>query len=89
MELHNLMEHEVKYAFDHLLSTGTKINCQCEQCKLDIIALSLNSLPPKYIVTERGHLYSKLSVFSQQFNTDVLTALTKAIEKVNKNPRHK
>jgi competence protein ComFB len=89
MELQNLMEHEVKYALEHVLNTGIKINCQCEKCKLDIIAICLNSLPPKYIVTKKGLLYSKLNILNQQFNTDILTSLTKAIDKVSKNPRHK
>ena len=88
MELHNLMEHEVKYTLNHILKTTTDIKCQCEQCKLDIMAVALNSLYPKYIVTEKGLLYSRISNMNQQFNTDVVTALAKAINIINNNPRH-
>lgn len=87
MELHNLMEHEVKYSLDYILETST-VNCKCDQCKLDIMAIALNSLPPKYIVTEQGLLYSKIAILSQQFNTDIVTSLIKAINIVNNNPRH-
>ena len=88
MELHNLMEHEVKHTLSHILKTTNDIKCQCDQCKLDITAIALNSLSPKYIVTEKGLLYSRLVVMNQQFNTDVVTALAKAINLVNNSPRH-
>lgn len=88
MELHNLMEHEVRYTLNHILETNDKINCKCNQCKLDIMAVALNSLSPKYIVTERGLLYSRIAIMNQQFNTDVVTSLAKAINIINGNPRH-
>ena len=88
MELHNLMEHEVKHNLKLILQTSNDIKCQCEQCKLDIMAIALNSLSPKYIVTEKGLLYSKLATLNQQFNTDVVSALAKAINIVNDKPRH-
>jgi len=88
MELYNLMEYEIKYALEHLIKTGAEINCQCDKCKLDIMAICLNMMPPKYMVTEKGLLYSRLSMFNQQFNADILTCLAKAIDKVNKNPQH-
>ena len=88
MELHNLMEHEVRYTLNHILTTDNDIKCQCDQCKLDIMAVALNSLSPKYIVTEKGLLYSRLAIMNQQFNTDVVTALAKAINMVNNSPRH-
>lgn len=88
MELHNLMEIEVRHNLNHIIKTTSSIDCQCEQCKLDIIAIALNSLPPKYIVTEKGLLYSRVANLNQQFDTDIIASLTKAINLVNKNPRH-
>ena len=35
--------------------------CGCEKCRLDVAALALNYLPPHYVVTEKGELYSKIS----------------------------
>lgn len=88
MELHNLMEHEVKYTLNHILETNDNINCRCDHCQLDIMAVALNSLSPKYIVTEKGLLYSRIAIMNQQFNTDVVTSLAKAINMVNNKPRH-
>jgi competence protein ComFB len=34
--------------------------CTCEKCSLDIAAIALNDLPPKYIVSEKGELYSRI-----------------------------
>lgn len=62
--------------------------CNCERCKMDIIAIALNNLPTKYVVTKKGVLYSKLTTLEYQFDIDVITAITKAIDIVKNNPRH-
>lgn len=62
--------------------------CKCEQCHKDIAAIALNQLPPKYIVSEKGELYSKISALRQQFEVDVITAVTMAAVLVKRNPRH-
>ena len=67
----------------------TKINaCQCEKCSSDIMAIALNSLPPKYVVTQKGELYSKLALLRQQFDVDIIAAITKAAVIVGRAPRH-
>jgi len=63
--------------------------CKCEKCKLDIAAIALNKLPSKYIVTEKGELYSKINTLIQQFEVDVVSAITKAAIIVKEYPRHK
>lgn len=62
--------------------------CTCEQCKLDITALALNNLPPKYVVTTRGEVYSKVSTLQQQFEVDAISAIALAADTIKKNPRH-
>ncbi|HOH89167.1 MAG TPA: late competence development ComFB family protein, partial [Bacillota bacterium] len=62
--------------------------CKCDKCRLDIIALALNSLPSKYVVSAKGELYAKVSELEQQFDIDVGTAIIKAAFLVNENPRH-
>ncbi|HWR61146.1 MAG TPA: late competence development ComFB family protein, partial [Clostridia bacterium] len=62
--------------------------CQCEKCRLDIIAIALNELPTKYVVSEKGELYTKLNELEQQFEIDVETAIVKAAVLVSKNPKH-
>lgn len=87
MGLYNLMEKEVFYAIDKVLQDMDNI-CKCKKCKLDIAAISLNNLKPKYVVTEEGYLFSKANNLNCQFSADVITAVTKAIEIVGKNPKH-
>lgn len=85
-ELVNYMERFVQAAMDQTLP-GLNI-CLCENCRCDIAAIALNELPPKYVVTREGHLYTKLSVFEQQFGIDVTTEVMKAANIVAQNPRH-
>ena len=62
--------------------------CACGRCVNDIRALALNSLPPKYVATRKGQLYSKVDTLRNQFSVDILTALTKAAAVVKEHPRH-
>jgi competence protein ComFB len=62
--------------------------CQCEKCRMDVAAIALNSLPPKYVVSEKGELYSKVDSLMQQFEVDIIAAITKAAVIVKRNPRH-
>jgi len=62
--------------------------CKCEKCKADITAIALNELPPKYVVTAIGELYTKVNELEQQFSVDVQTAIIKAALIVGKNPKH-
>ena len=63
-------------------------SCTCEKCTLDVLAISLNSLKPKYVVTRRGELYSKLAMLRNQFDVDIIAAVTKAAVIVARSPRH-
>ena len=63
--------------------------CKCELCVMDIAAIALNDLPPKYIATEKGELYSKVNSLKNQFEVDVISAITKAAVLVKRSPRHK
>ncbi|MDW7673467.1 MAG: late competence development ComFB family protein [Bacillota bacterium] len=87
MELKNYMEVMVLQAIDELLKKRSDI-CRCEKCRLDIAAKALNSLPPKYIVSYHGEVYTKTSVLQNQSNADVLRAVTQAIMHVSRNPHH-
>jgi competence protein ComFB len=62
--------------------------CKCEKCKMDIAAIVLNNLPPKYVVTEQGELYSKINILLNQFGVDVISEITKAAILVSNNPHH-
>ncbi len=84
--LHNFMEEFVLSMIEDVLS-DTDI-CTCDLCKLDIAAVALNNLPPKYFVTEKGQLFSQLDILKQQFEIDVISAIANAAVHVRSNPRH-
>ncbi len=86
MELKNYMEKLVFLKIDQILKMQGL--CGCERCRLDIAAIALNILPPRYYVTDLGGVYSKAKSFSTQSETDVVTAVLQGIEVVTKNPRH-
>lgn len=87
MELYNYMEDIVKDMLDSLLADKEDI-CKCEKCKFDMIAWALNRLPPKYVVTAKGRIFTKLQEVQVQFRADVIRELTKAISYISKNPQH-
>ena len=85
-QLKNYMEEIV---FSLVKEVLDDINvCTCEKCILDIAAIALNDLPSRYIVSEKGELYSKINSLKQQFEVDVISAITKAAVLVKRRPRH-
>lgn len=86
LSMRNYMEVIVMNAMDDILKD---INmCKCEKCRLDVAAKALNDLPPQYIVTEKGEVYSKINSLQAQFEVDVIAAITKAAILVKRNPQH-
>jgi len=85
--LKNYMETFVWEYLDEILKKYPAI-CQCDICRHDIVAIALNNLPPKYIVREKGELYSKIDTLDTQYRIDVITALTRAAMIVKDQPRH-
>ena len=83
--LKNFIEDVVENILGELLNNYPQL-CKCEKCLLDIKAIALNKLPAKYIVSEKGEVYSKIEAFNRQFEIDVTRQLIDAIEKVNINP---
>ncbi|MDR0569627.1 MAG: late competence development ComFB family protein [Clostridiales Family XIII bacterium] len=62
--------------------------CKCDLCASNVMALTLNALPPRYVTTDVGKQYSQLSLYKSQHELDLLQALTKACLKVKAFPRH-
>ncbi|MDF2655997.1 MAG: Late competence development protein ComFB [Bacillota bacterium] len=62
--------------------------CTCEQCICDVLALALNSLPPKYVTSHAGKQYIQLEAYKKQLETDVAFALMKACMTVKDTPNH-
>jgi len=82
------MEDVVQYLLPDVLKRYPEV-CKCQQCMSDIKALALNNLPPKYVATPLGEVYSRVNELSTQFEADALKTLIEAIEKVSKHPRHR
>jgi len=54
----------------------------------DILALALNKLPTKYITSGGGKMYAQMiENYKVQYETDVLTSLTRAAITVKSKPR--
>ena len=87
MDVHNFMEDVVKNLLEVLMAERSDI-CNCEKCRLDIMAVALNKLQPKYVVTEKGRVYLKLTELELQFRADVARELTKSIEFVKTHQKH-
>jgi competence protein ComFB len=81
------MEEAVDGTLEEILARREDI-CRCGRCKLDIKALALNHLPPKYVVTDRGYVYTKVNELESQFKADITVAVTNAIKVVRGSPRH-
>ncbi len=83
-----MMEKFVGDEVDRLIMDDNYKGCRCERCIADMIALALNSLPAKYVVTEKGAMISKVVASLPQNQVDVLAAVVAASKVVEKHPRH-
>jgi competence protein ComFB len=82
----NLMEELVDVRLDEdMRQAGV---CTCHKCRADVFALALNHLPPQYVVTDRGNVFSHLSSSTPQSQAEIMVAVTTAIRIVGANPRH-
>ena len=82
----NLMESLVESKLEELMQQEEM--CCCEQCRMDVMALSLNNLPAKYTSSLSGDIFTRFHAMSTQFQADITAAVLKAIAAVRSNPRH-
>jgi competence protein ComFB len=87
MELKNYMEILMWQQLDDVLTSHQGI-CTCEKCRYDIAALTMNFLPPRYVVSDKGQMYTKIKALEQQFTIDIITAITHAVKIVSSTPHH-
>lgn len=87
MEVKNYMELYVWEMLDRVLAKRDDV-CKCEICRYDIVALALNDLPPRYVVSQKGETYTKAKTLEQQFMIDVIAKITQAANVVAQHPRH-
>ena len=84
LQLRNYTEDAVKLYLDKWYKDTDM--CQCANCRLDVTALMLNKLHPKYIVTEQGALFAQLADFDPQSKPDFMAAFVQASRTVSANP---
>ena len=87
LEIKNFMEDVVASYVDEVCRTDKDL-CDCERCRLDVMALALNDLKPKYVVLPKGYAYARMDELEAQFQADTIVAVTKALKLVKESPRH-
>lgn len=83
--VYNVMESIVEQAMRDLVQQRPDLY-HCDQCRLDIKAIALNRIPPKYVVSHKGEVFSKVGAMANQYMTDVYRELSKAISIVSTDP---
>ncbi len=86
MELRNLMEDVVNHALEDVKKHYDF--CSCAQCRMDISALALNKIPPRYVVSNKGESYGRADLLAMQSGLDVLSIVLEAVKMVQQKPRH-
>lgn len=61
--------------------------CDCQDCVLDMAALALNSLDPRYHASLLGTMYAHADE-AGDYAERVRAAVSKSMERVRKNPSH-
>ena len=82
----NYME-EVVYQQMNIVLEDIEV-CKCDKCLKDIAAIALNDLPTKYVVTDKGVLFTKIDALAQQFGIEVTSAIIRAAQIVRGKPLH-
>lgn len=85
--LKNYMEILVDEVLPGMILNEQEI-CKCDRCILDIKAIALNRLAPKYIVSDIGEIYRRYDDVSKQLEIDAIEAIMRSIELVKRYPRH-
>ena len=85
-QLRNYTEEAVKQFIEKWYKEADV--CQCDSCRLDVMAIMLNQLPPKYVVTDKGELFAQMIDFDPQNRIDYMTIMTQAANTVKSNQRH-
>lgn len=87
MKVINLMERIVEEVLEeqwrHL-----HMPCACELCKNDVMALSLNALPTRYVSNDKGRMIVSARMMDEQYQADVLREISRAAVVVASKPSH-
>ena len=62
--------------------------CRCNTCVVDMAAMALNAVKPLYRVSLLGTQYASQAMSESNYAKSLKESVSKAIEKVRKNPAH-
>lgn len=63
--------------------------CTCKRCSTDVRALTLTSLPSKYVVIGQNSFSPVLNFYENKYAIEMQIALSKACSRVRQTPHHK
>ncbi len=81
----NMIEQAVTEAVDNILPTLPNV-CRCERCRADVICLTLNQLPPRYVVNRFGTVLSRAEFDSLQRKAEIISSVMRSIRKIQEKP---
>lgn len=87
MAIQNVMENVVK---DVIMKHKHQLhlNCSCDRCLEDIMAMSLNKLPPRYIVNEKHQPFVRaMHEADSQGAMNILMIVAQSATVVSNSPR--
>ncbi len=87
MDVKNNMETFVKAHLNEVLQKFPGC-CQCDECRRDMVVLALNHLPPRYVNSKMGDIYTRLDAYDSQEGALIIQEIAKAVKVVAQNPRH-
>ena len=87
MSLVNVTETLVRMVLDKDF-IERELSCACEKCVADVMALTLNQLPARYVSTDQGLAYVKAQYFNPQIQSDIFKELAIAANLVGTKPHH-
>lgn len=84
--LKNCNEDVVELLADQLIPESGM--CSCAKCRLDVMAIALNQLPPTYVVSLKGELFASIDATLVQHQADAIAAVMIGIRQVMNTPKH-
>ena len=85
LRVKNVNEERVLRAVGHYVDSG-QAHCACEECALDLLAITLNQTPPRYVANE-----VLMDVYGERqgalTDTDINQFVLRAAIRVASNPR--
>ena len=82
----NVMELLVETKVNDLWKTQS--GCLCDQCREDVIAFTLNHLPPQYVASHTGELFTKVKHLETKHDFEITKQVAIALKIIGESPRH-